>query len=736
MRGGAFMAFMAFMTAWGVCGALSAPSVGSPASRQFELVSPVYKGGFGATHIEAVAPDGNSIAFYSPGVFADAPSGFSGLDTFAYLARRGEASWSTMPMMPPDVLMPYVVDRDVSTSLDSTFALGKPGPNVEGVDLGGTEEEFLLHPTGVSDVTGNWELGGTLLETLAKDPITLYYAGGSGNLCHLLFESAGHHKTGNGALLAEAIGTTEQIYELVRGCSGAPVSLRLLALNNQDKVISAQCKVDVGVEVYNATAHSAFNAIAAGGNEIFFTTCIKNFFVHHQLFVRLSGERTLEVSKPFSEECTEIPCPTSLERPNADFVGASEDGSRVYFTTTAALTGKSEDLSSNLYLSSIGCPEGEPECSVAHRAVTSLTQVSRDPNEEAADVQGVVRVAPDGSRVYFVAGGDLLNEGRRQELEGAKLPVPHAGAENLYAYDSTLKQVAFIGDLCSGSESSGMADDLRCPTETGVDTELWSNETPEAQTAGVDGRFLLFSTYAQLVASDTDTAKDIYRYDAETGVINRVSIGERGYDANGNNNAFDATIPPSHRGGHVVLQHEMSGRAISEDGSRVIFKTVDPLSPSATNHLSNGYEWHTEDGYVSSMSLISSGSANTPVEDLVMAPEGNDVFIVTTQGLVPQDVDGAPDVYDARLNGGFPPSSMPREPCEGDACQGPLSNPVPLLVPGSVLQVPEGSHAVSHKAVKHLIPKKTRSKAKKRKRRGIAAHRAHRANNRARRGGR
>ena len=29
-----------------------------------------------------------------------------------------------------------------------------------------------------------------------------------------------------------------------------------------------------------------------------------------------------------------------------------------------------------------------------------------------------------------------------------------------------------------------------------------------------------------------------------------------------------------------------------------------------------------------------------------------------------------------------------RQPCEGDGCQGPLTNPAPLLVPGSVSQEP------------------------------------------------
>ena len=40
------------------------------------------------------------------------------------------------------------------------------------------------------------------------------------------------------------------------------------------------------------------------------------------------------------------------------------------------------------------------------------------------------------------------------------------------------------------------------------------------------------------------------------------------------------------------------------------------------------------------------------------------------------------------LGEGFPSVAAERQPCEGDGCQGPLTNPAPLLVPGSVSQAP------------------------------------------------
>lgn len=695
-----------------LCCCVSGVAFGLSQGHEFELVSPVYKGGFGATHIEAVAVDGESVAFFSPGVIAGAPSGLSGLDTLAYLARRGTSEWSTVSLVPPDVLMPYVLDRDVSTSLSSTLALGKPGRNLEAAFQESTEEAFMVHSTSTPNVSANWPVAGIVLETVNKEPLRLHYRGGSGDFCHLLFTS---FEFQHQAMIPKAEGTTGQVYELDAGCNGQPASVRVVALDNEENVISPLCRVDVGIETYDSPSNS-FNAISNNGTETLFTTCVKNAPEHHQLFVRLDGRRTLEVSRPLSEECGEddVPCGGAVARANSDFAGASEDGSRVFFTTTAPLVGEDNDMGNDLYMASIGCPSGGVGCAATDRRVTSLVEVSHvSTGGSVGDVQGVVKVAPDGRRVYFVARG-LLGEGLNADGN-----APVNGADNLYVFDSVLGRVLFIGDLCSGLELSGVVEDPRCPSKTGVDTGLWSSQGIQAQTADTDGRFIVFSTYAQLTSDDADPAKDVYRYDAVTGVLDRVSVGEAGYDTNGSNSAFDASITAAHSGTSVLFQHELDSRAISEGGSSVVFTTADPLSPSATNGLVNVYEWHEEPGGKSDVSLISSGSGETPVENVVIAPEGNDVFFVTTEGLVSQDVDGAPDVYDARdivharVPGGFPPSPLAPEPCSSDACQGPLMNPAPMLVPATTSQPPE--HHTSQGIKAKTLKSKKHSKAPGRK---------------------
>ena len=667
--------------------------------RHYEMVSPVFKGGYGILDIRAVAEEGEKVAFYSFGAFAGAPSGFSGLD---YLAHRGASGWSTVPLMPPASLVAEGFTVDVTPSLNLELALGKPGPNSQSSVL---EEQFLLHQTESLDTSSNWELAGTLAP-VTQDTVGVNEEAASSSFCSVLIGDAY-------PLVPEAIGLPVGLHELYRfnrGCEEEQKSLALVGLNNKGQLMNRTCYTGLGNEYYAVGPPSTFNAVSRDGGEVFFTTCTKQGKEtngpedHHQLFVRLGGSRTIEVSRPVGG-CVanavpgEVPCEGAAERLSADFAGASEDGSKVYFTTSASLVEGDKDTSNDLYVASIGCSEAKPSCSVAEREVTSLTQVSHDPTlGQAANVQGVVRVAPDGSRVYFVANGDLLNHTQQDTLENSGRSVPRVGAENLYVYDSDTAGTTFIGDLCSGRELSGSVEDIRCPSQTGTDETLWNNYHGDVQTAGADGRFLVFTTYAQLLPGDTNKAQDVYRYDAERGLLERVSGGEDGYDADGNHEALGengqalgAKIAEGHLGGLTYEQHELNNRAISEDGTRIVFTSAEPLSPLASNGLENVYEWHKAPGSEGVVSLISGGTAEQPVSDVVISPLGNDIYFLTSQGLLPQDTDGAPDIYDARLGADFPAVPAPAQPCAGDACQGPLTNPAPLLVPGSVSQAPGGN---------------------------------------------
>jgi hypothetical protein len=717
------------------CVFTAVPALALPEGRVYEMVSPPYKAGYGVRQIKAVAPNGESVAFYSQGTFAGAPSGLTPID---YLAHRTATGWSTSSLVPPASLLPSVSVQDVSSTLESSVALGKPGPNREAAFFENSGQEFLTHESGIPDNVFNWERAGAPLETVTSEGGNALYDGASPDLCHLFVHGKDAPPLSDEAL--EAKGGIDLAYEDNRGCGGEKPGIGVVGLNDAGKLINRSCEAVIGDSgLYGGSAENQFNAVAGDGRVVFFTTGVETkgggCSSDYQVFARLGGERTIEVSRPLTvapgEECSEVPCAGSEKRVPTAFAGASEDGSLAYFTTTASLAQGDKDTGSDLYLARIGCSGGGEGCAVSERVVTSLVQVSHD-GGGVAEVQGVVRVAPDGSRVYFVARGVLAGA----NLEGGS---PVLGADNLYVYDAGSESVRFVAELCSGPGVSGPGGSLRdggvgdrsCPADlegggegSRNDVGLWVRSA-EVQTAGSAGEYLVFSSFGRLTRDDTDNARDVYRYDANTRSLVRVSVGEAGFDANGDRNdgdeppkineqgetepgtvqAADATIIQGALGGSVLSQYDMGSRAVSEDGSTIAFESSEPLSPGAVNGLSNVYEWHE-----GSVSLISSGSGQEPVEDAVISPSGNDIFFVTSQALVPEDVDSAPDVYDARIGGGFPVAPAPPEECSGDACQGPLTNPVPLLVPGSVSQAPGENFPVPSPAQPVAVKSKTKSK--------------------------
>ncbi len=56
---------------------------------------------------------------------------------------------------------------------------------------------------------------------------------------------------------------------------------------------------------------------------------------------------------------------------------------------------------------------------------------------------------------------------------------------------------------------------------------------PSRPSTTPDGRYLVLQTRGQLVSTDTDNSIDIYRYDAVTGEMVRVSTGVSGAGGNG-----------------------------------------------------------------------------------------------------------------------------------------------------------------------------------------------------------
>jgi hypothetical protein len=217
-------------------------------------------------------------------------------------------------------------------------------------------------------------------------------------------------------------------------------------------------------------------------------------------------------------------------------------------------------------------------------------------------------------------------------------------------------------------------------------------------TAGV----LLFTSHGALTPDDTrgQAPAQVYRYDAGSEELLRVSIGERGFNDNGNAGAGEAHIAWTNRERVGPAHRDAS---MSSDGSLVFFQSPVGLTPGALNDVSinggveskdlaqNIYEWEANgrggcaqaagcvhlisDGH--DVSEATNGGPHTTrssVELLGADETGENVFFTTADPLVPADTDTELDYYDARVGGGFP---KPTEPpvCQAGGCRGTGSAP-------------------------------------------------------------
>ncbi len=686
------------------CFGVGSASAASEPGRVYEMVSPPYKAGNAALGPTAVAPDGDSVWLGSLGVFANEPLGGTG-GLNPYFAHRGTGGWTTSPLSPPAVLAPRGNLEDVSADMSESLSYLHFGQNLAHSEETTTAALYLRDPE-EPDTSESFVQASPLLKSVSGDPLgDLFYIGASSNFSNFLLELA----VANRETVLLPADTTEEstdFYEVAKEGGAAPV-LRLLGVDNEGEVIDPHCNIQLGSEI------SAFNAISADGSKVFFTDGTAPGEGKSQcgeegdpteLFARVDGRETLEISKPLSEVCKEVPCPAATDREPALFEGASEDGSRVFFTTTQSLVdGVGLSKENDLYMAEIG---GEPGKAVTKLVMVSTGDPGADPHPgEGADVRGVVRISEDGSRVYFVASGVL--SGTNPEGQ-----APAVGADNLYVYDAVDSETSFIADLCSAEdEKSGSVQDIHCQgtSSRNNDEKLWKADIRHAQSTPRDGRFLVFSSSAQLTPGDTDTTKDIYRYDSESGDLSRVSVGEDGFDDNGGSSSIGSEIAaPNFTSSTVVNQREMNDREVSENGKTIVFSTADPLSSKAVNGFASVYEWHEGEVH-----LISSGTASEADGRPVITPSGDDIFFVTSSNFVPEDTDELADVYDARIEGGFPGPPAADVACSGDGCQGPLSlSPTPLSI-GTATQA-GGGNIVSASG-EHPSKPKSRKRIKKRR---------------------
>ena len=548
----------------------------------------------------------------------------------------------------------------------------------------------------------------------SSDGLTPIYLGGSSNLSDVLFESENSQSEASGHFLPADTSTIfgDGLYEVV-GLGGSSPELRLVNVDDSGHEIGsnegthlggiskdngeAQACTDLGSEGYG----ESYQAISDDGATIFFTACPSNTEggvneVYARVDAASTVPSTVDISDPAEEGASE--CTTCSATPaSAVYQGASADGSKVFFTTSQQLLDSDTDTTNDLYEYDFDNPPGQNLIQVSAGGAGDLT-----PGVGAQVQGGVVSMSADGSHVYFVARGVLTT------VPSSEGQVAQVGAENLYSWerDAAYPQgyTRFVGLLCSGSGKSGAVTAGFCPVASAAsDSALWES-TPHLARVTPDGRYLVLTTYAQLISAgpeaDSDEAQDVYRYDSLTGQLRRVSIGEPSFPAseNGNTPGMNAAIKPMIlTGDHSAALADINdfNRAVSENGEYIVFHTPEQLQADDANTGAEPgcegrgaetgcdvYVWHE-----GSVAMVSDGktarSEETEDGDASVSASGADVFFFTATRLVGQDSDQLDDLYDARIGGGFPAPS-PESSCAGDACQGSQSPSPSFGSPGSL----------------------------------------------------
>jgi hypothetical protein len=338
------------------------------------------------------------------------------------------------------------------------------------------------------------------------------------------------------------------------------------------------------------------------------------------------------------EEITLGPNGTGNATQWTDFNGASEDLTRVFFSTPEALTPDDAD--------------GNPDVYERSNGVT--TKLSEGPNGGNGNNDVVFRaVSDDGKRVFFQTGESLVTA----DADGKC----YSEAELYLACSDVYERTGSTTNLVSTGPSPGAGG---------------GNFTARFRGMSKDGTHVFFSTAEQLVPADTDTAVDIY--ERFNGTTTLVSTGPAG-----GNSSFDAYFRGcSDDGSHVFMEtldqltsndtdseadvYDRSGgtttlvstgpaggngpngsafKGASADGSRVFFETDERLTSTDTDSNTDVYQRLS-----GTTTLISTGpSGGNGAADAVFAgasKDGAHAWFETNESLVAGDTDGKQDVYE------------------------------------------------------------------------------------------
>jgi WD40-like Beta Propeller Repeat len=646
---------------------LTGASAGLPDCRAYEQVSPRDKGGFPAYPRQGApaqaSPEGEKLAFLSNEAFPGALGNTA--VAAAHVSSRSASGWRTAEWTPAspkaEVLQIYLVSYDFSENL-SQAVVAVPLVPLTPEATPGVFNLFLRHPDGTYTLV-NSAPPAVPAEQLCSGPFCFFsadrsaFAGASSDFSHILFESTAKlapeaPETGIESLYESAGGTVRLVGQLPDGkpapgsTAGAGSSVGYFSFEQTaDKRVEHAIAADGSRVVFQATADAGGPEPKQSGNI--------------EVYDRLGGTETIELSAPAPGATPKV---TTAEP--ATFWAATESGSRVFFTSSAELTTQSNTGSAN---------NGEDlyEYNVDARALRDLT-VDGNPLDASTGpmVQGIVDVSKDGSYVYFVADGQLVN-GKGVD-----------GQPNLYMVHNGGAPV-FIATLTGSG-----------PCELPADSCDWTAfpAQREAYVTPVGRRLAFMSTqslptvnfpagYNNVDRNTGERDSEVYEYTAPTN--REEERGEAGRlicascDASGAQPVGNALIGGiTEAGPHVYLGMSTAFhrvRSLSEDGTRLFYSSPAPLAGphDRVYEYEQGGQGSCTNTSGCTYQISNGGGSGEADYFLDSDANGDNIFFATSSRLSPSDEDNLRDVYDARVNGGIPTPS-PEVACES-ACRQPGS---------------------------------------------------------------
>jgi WD40-like Beta Propeller Repeat len=344
-------------------------------------------------------------------------------------------------------------------------------------------------------------------------------------------------------------------------------------------------------------------------------------------------------------------------------LGASEDGSYLYFVSGGVLAGSgATSPGNNLYVD---------HYNGSSWTTTFIAQLagddSRDWSPEFGELEKLTsRVSPDGRWLAFMSNSSLTGydnvdaspgayekeetsygSGKWVNVEKEGRPVP-AQDEEVYLYDAAANKLVCASCNPTGARPTGFLDTGDVPFPL-VDTYVWDIgvERKEHWLAGLipgwtatgsgnayyqsrylsNGGRLFFDSSDALVSQDTNGTEDVYEYEPAVG-------------------------PDGGPGGTEVSPAQAPPNDSCATGS------------STYSARSGGC-----------IGLISSGTSGEESAFLDASENGDDVFFLTAAKLVPQDTETNLSLYDAHVCGAEgvpcppPPSATPPTCTNSDSCR-------------------------------------------------------------------